>query len=108
MDVDFATLQKIYGAANDQDQRRYLPAKCIGTEMKAVIGRPILRMFPRLLWSGRTSPCACLCEVHTTDKRIFKDGWESCIRRGAPPYALQLLPRQQDSQGYACNGSRIK
>jgi len=39
-DVDFATLQKIYGAPTQEEQRRYSPAKCIGCDMKAVIGRP--------------------------------------------------------------------
>ncbi len=40
MDVDFATLQKIYGAPSTEEQRRYSPAKCIGCEMKTVIGNP--------------------------------------------------------------------
>ncbi len=37
-DVDYAQLQKIYGAPTDADQRRYSPAKCIGTDMKVVSG----------------------------------------------------------------------
>lgn len=40
LDVDFAQLQKIYGAPSDADQRRYSPAKCIGTDMKVVLGNP--------------------------------------------------------------------
>jgi IS1 family transposase len=40
MDVDFATLQKIYGSPSTEEQRRYSPAKCIGCEMKTVIGNP--------------------------------------------------------------------
>ncbi len=39
-DVDYAQLQKIYGAPTDADQRRYSPAKCIGTDMKVVSGNP--------------------------------------------------------------------
>jgi len=39
-DVDFATLQKIYGAVSEEDARRYSPAKCIGCDMKTVIGNP--------------------------------------------------------------------
>jgi len=39
MDVDFATLQKIYGAS-DEPEKRYSPAKCIGAEMKVVMGDP--------------------------------------------------------------------
>jgi IS1 family transposase len=39
-DIDFATLQKIFGAPTDADQRRYSPAQCIGTDMKVVMGDP--------------------------------------------------------------------
>jgi IS1 family transposase len=38
-DIDFATLQKIYGASNEPETR-YSPAKCIGCDMKSVIGNP--------------------------------------------------------------------
>jgi hypothetical protein len=40
MDVDFATLHKIYGAPIEEEARRYTPAKCIGCEMKVVLGDP--------------------------------------------------------------------
>jgi hypothetical protein len=39
MDVDFAVLQKIYGAS-DEPEKRYSPAKCIGCDMKVVMGDP--------------------------------------------------------------------
>jgi hypothetical protein len=39
MDVDFATLQKIYGAS-EETEKRYSPAKCIGCESKVVTGDP--------------------------------------------------------------------
>jgi IS1 family transposase len=38
-DVDYAQLQKIYGASNEPEHR-YSPAKCIGCEMKTVSGDP--------------------------------------------------------------------
>src|ERR1700733_2446502 len=38
-DVDYAQLQKIYGAPAEHDTR-YSPATCIGCEMKAVSGNP--------------------------------------------------------------------
>ena len=41
-DVDFATLQKIYGKASVTDERRYSPAQCIGIKMDSVIGDPDL------------------------------------------------------------------
>src|SRR5580693_485765 len=40
MDVDYAQLQKIYGAPSDAEMRRYSPAKCIGADMKVVSGDP--------------------------------------------------------------------
>lgn len=40
MDVDYAQLQKIYGAPQDEEARRYSPATCIGCDMKAVSGNP--------------------------------------------------------------------
>jgi len=39
-DVDYAMLQKIYGAPSESEQRRYSPAKCIGADMKVVSGKP--------------------------------------------------------------------
>jgi IS1 family transposase len=38
-DVDFAQLQKIYGAV-EENETRYSPAVCIGCDMKVVSGRP--------------------------------------------------------------------
>jgi len=40
MDVDFAQLQKIYGASSDSPETRYSPATCIGCDMKVVSGNP--------------------------------------------------------------------
>lgn len=37
--VDYATLQKIYGAS-EETEKRYSPAKCIGCDMKVVSGAP--------------------------------------------------------------------
>lgn len=39
-DIDYAMLQKIYGAPSDEETRRYSPAKCIGCDMKIVSGDP--------------------------------------------------------------------
>ena len=38
--VDYAQLQKIYGAPSDEETRRYSPARCIGCELKVVSGDP--------------------------------------------------------------------
>jgi IS1 family transposase len=39
-DVDYAMLHKIYGAPSEEEARRYSPARCIGTEMKPIMGSP--------------------------------------------------------------------
>jgi IS1 family transposase len=39
-EVDYAQLQKIYGAPTDAEMRRYSPAQCIGAGMKVVTGNP--------------------------------------------------------------------
>lgn len=39
-DVDYAQLQKIYGASEDTTVSRYSPAKCIGCDIKVVSGVP--------------------------------------------------------------------
>jgi IS1 family transposase len=39
-DIDYAQLQKIYGAPSDAEMRRYSPTKCIGADMKTVSGDP--------------------------------------------------------------------
>jgi hypothetical protein len=39
--VDYAILQKSYGADASEDQRRYSSAKIIGTFKEAVIGEPV-------------------------------------------------------------------
>ncbi len=38
-DIDYAQLQKIYGAPSD-NETRYSPARCIGSDMKVVSGNP--------------------------------------------------------------------
>ena len=58
-EVDFAQLHKIYGAPTE-NETRYSPAKCIGCEMKTVIGDPDPKhvstsFVERQNWSVRTS-----------------------------------------------------
>jgi len=38
--IDFAQVQKIFGAPSVEDQRRYSPATCIGCDVKVVSGDP--------------------------------------------------------------------
>lgn len=38
--VDYAMLVKLYGSPTKEEQRRYSPAKCLGTEVAVVEGKP--------------------------------------------------------------------
>jgi IS1 family transposase len=38
--IDYATIQKLYGPDPTEDQKRYSPAKCIGVERQVVLGDP--------------------------------------------------------------------
>jgi IS1 family transposase len=38
--IDYAMLVKLYGAGPIEDQRRYSPAECIGTDVRVVSGKP--------------------------------------------------------------------
>jgi hypothetical protein len=40
IDVDYAQLVKIYGENTKEEQRRYSPAVCLGTERKVIQGKP--------------------------------------------------------------------
>jgi hypothetical protein len=39
-DIDYARLQKIYGAPSHEETRRYSPAQCIGCDLTVVSGDP--------------------------------------------------------------------
>ena len=38
-DIDYAMLQKLYGSS-PEDERRYSPAKCLGTQVESIHGKP--------------------------------------------------------------------
>jgi IS1 family transposase len=39
-EIDFATLQKLYGRDSADDAKRYSPAKCLGLEVRTITGDP--------------------------------------------------------------------
>ena len=40
IDIDYAMLVKVYGRPSKEDQRRYSPASCVGTETQVIRGNP--------------------------------------------------------------------
>jgi len=58
--VDYAMLVKMYGADPSEDEKRYSPAQCIGTQLAVVTGRPDPKHIStsyveRQNWSVRTA-----------------------------------------------------
>jgi IS1 family transposase len=104
-DIDYAQLQKIYGAPSE-DHKRYSPATCIGCEMKVVSRRPrpqaCKHQFcraPEPFHADEHSP------IHTVNQCLLEKGRES--RRCRPVvHVLQLLPRPPDAPRHPGYGSR--
>jgi len=40
IDIDYAMLVKVYGRPSKEEQRRYSPANCVGTETQVIRGNP--------------------------------------------------------------------
>jgi len=40
IDIDYAMLVKVYGSPSKEEQRRYSPASCVGTETQVIRGNP--------------------------------------------------------------------
>ena len=59
-DVDYAMLQKIYGA-EPHGEKRYSPAKCIGAKKREITGKPDRSISARHTLSAKTSRCGCTC-----------------------------------------------
>lgn len=60
-DVDYAQLQKIYGASSDGPQTRYSPATCIGCDMKVVCGAPDPKHVSTSFVERQNLTCVCRC-----------------------------------------------
>jgi hypothetical protein len=59
-DVDYAMLNKIYGAS-PESERRYSPAKCIGAEKRPIIGKPDSKHISTSYAERTISRCGCIC-----------------------------------------------
>ena len=75
MDVDYAQLQKIYGAPDDENPA-YSPARCIGCDMKVVSGDPDPKHVSTLCGAPKSHD-ADDAALHSPDKRIQQESGES-------------------------------
>jgi hypothetical protein len=103
-DIDFATLQKIYGAS-DEPEKRYSPATCIGSDMKVVSGDPDPgARFHQFRGAPKSDDENVHAPVHTVDERRFKESGEPRRCRGVTLYPLQFRPDSQDSTDHSRDG----
>jgi hypothetical protein len=54
-DIDYGMVVKIYGVTEDDTNKRYSPAKCIGSEKVVIAGNPDMNSFPHPMLNARTS-----------------------------------------------------
>jgi IS1 family transposase len=102
-DIDYAQLQKIYGAPL-ANEARYSPARCIGCDMKVVSGNPD----PKHVSTS-------FVELHENEHSPFYSAHERILQESRKPrgsrcplvHVLQLLPCPSDVARYASNGGRI-
>ena len=100
-DVDYAQLQKIYGAPSDEETRRYSPARCIGCELKVSERRSRSQAREHVLC--RTAQPHDEDEheaLHQIDQRLFQENPESRSYGCDPCRALQFRQNPQDAQNY--------
>ena len=106
-DIDYAQLQKIYGAVAE-NETRYSPARCIGCDMKVVSGNPdpkhVSTSFverQNLVNADEYSP------FYSPHECVLEEDRESCGFCGDLVYVLQLLPRASHIARNSRDGIRL-
>jgi hypothetical protein len=54
-DVDYGMIVKIYGVTEEEENKRYSPAQCIGCEKEVIVGNPDPELIQRPTSNARTS-----------------------------------------------------
>ena len=71
--IDFAQLIKLYGNAGQtkEDQRRYSPAECTGTEKRRITGNPNIKgSFYKLCRAPKFNHAYAYAPIHPPDQCI--------------------------------------
>jgi uncharacterized Fe-S cluster protein YjdI len=72
-EIDYATLQKIYGVAPEQGEVRYSPAQCMGARKAVISGNPDFRhVSTKPHGAAKPDDADADAQVHAADKCLFK------------------------------------
>lgn len=82
--VDYAMLIKLYGGPTKEEQRRYSPAKCLGTEVAVIEGNPD----PRLISTSYVERQNLTIRMH---RRRFTNAFSKKIENLACALALHFM-----------------
>ena len=101
-DIDFAQLIKIYGY-DPEAEKRYSPAKCLGTNVKTITGEPN----PKHVLRRASEPHHANVDetVYQAHKRVQQESGDARALGGATLHVLQLRedsPELADDTGPSC------
>jgi lambda repressor-like predicted transcriptional regulator len=92
-DIDYAMLNKIYGASPEAAKGRYSPAECIGAKKERIEGKPDM--------ANAQSP------VHAPNECVFQEIREPRAYGRDLECLVQLHSHSQDASHHTCDGGRI-
>jgi hypothetical protein len=102
IDVDYAVQTKKFSEAH---HGRYSPPAFIGSTKEVIRGNPDKKHISTSCGTGEPDDADGDAPLHAAHERLFKEGREPRLRRGASLPALQLRSRSQDHPRDASDGS---
>ena len=104
-DVDYAMLNKIYGASPEAAKGRYSPAECIGAKERADRGQARHGACQHVLCRARQSDHAdAQPALHAVDECFFEEIREPRAYGRNLERLVQFHPHPQDASYHACDG----
>jgi hypothetical protein len=104
MEVDFAQLVKIYGAATSEDQRRYSPPECIGAIPTPITGDPDPKHISTSFAERQNLTMRMQhAPVHAPHERVFQEDREPHAH-DRDLHGVLLDKAAQDAENDTCNG----